>query len=238
MTDREQAICYLKSDLLLHMDMLESIRRGREALLYIDQNGVLLLDQPSGTYMVSTTCEDIAEKILPLIKNAALIECHQKFYAKELAEQSHLYIGPDCYQAVYCKEQRISQEWTGVEIKQLDNTFLSAVKDQYHMIQDDEYLLGRLESGVMYGAFLGKELAGFIGIHEEGSIGLLEVLPEYRRRGIGMALEAHMVNVMLDKGWTPFGQIIEGNAASFSLQKRLGFSIAEQPLFWMTSRPE
>lgn len=238
MTDREQAICYLKSDLLLHMDMLESIRRGRAALLYVDQNGVLLLDQPSGTYMVSTTCEDIAEKILPLIKNATLIECHQKFYAKELAEQSHLYIGPDCYQAVYCKEQRILQEWTGVEIKQLDNTFLSAVKDQYHMIKDDEYLLGRLESGVMYGAFLGKELAGFIGIHEEGSIGLLEMLPEYRRRGIGMALEAHMVNVMLDKGWTPFGQIIEGNAASFSLQKRLGFSIAEQPLFWMTSRPE
>lgn len=238
MKDQEQAISYLESDLLLHMDMLESIRRGRAALLYVDQDGVLLLDQPSGTYMVSASREAAAEKMLPLIKNAELIECHQKFYAKELAEQSRLYIGPDCYQAVYCKEQWISLEQTGIKIKQLDNTFLSAVKAQYHMIQEDQYLLGRLESGVMYGAFLEKELAGFIGIHEEGSIGLLEVLPEYRRRGIGMALEAHMVNMMLDKGWTPFGQIIEGNAASFSLQKSLGFSIAEQPLFWMTSRPE
>ena len=42
----------------------------------------------------------------------------------------------------------------------------------------------------MTGAFLDGVLAGLIGIHEEGSIGMLEVLPAYRRRGLGYALEA------------------------------------------------
>ncbi|MFQ7452543.1 MAG: GNAT family N-acetyltransferase [Flavonifractor plautii] len=37
----------------------------------------------------------------------------------------------------------------------------------------------------MLGAFVDGTLAGFAGFHGEGSIGLLEVLPAYRRRGLG-----------------------------------------------------
>ena len=40
----------------------------------------------------------------------------------------------------------------------------------------------------MLGAFVDGTLAGFAGFHGEGSIGLLEVLPAYRRRGLGEAL--------------------------------------------------
>ena len=43
-----------------------------------------------------------------------------------------------------------------------------------------DYVAERLAAGAMTGAFLDGVLAGFIGIHEEGSIGMLEVLPAYR----------------------------------------------------------
>lgn len=34
--------------------------------------------------------------------------------------------------------------------------------------------------GHLFGGFLGDKLVGFIGEHPEGSIGILEVLPEFR----------------------------------------------------------
>lgn len=48
--------------------------------------------------------------------------------------------------------------------------------------------MGRLRAGVMLGAFLRDRPAGFIGLHEEGSMGMPEVLPEFRRMGVARAL--------------------------------------------------
>ena len=64
----------------------------------------------------------------------------------------------------------------------------------------------------MYGMFIDGKPAGFIGMHAEGSLGLLEILPEYRRCRLAFALESYAINRMLEKGWTPYGQIILGNA--------------------------
>lgn len=40
----------------------------------------------------------------------------------------------------------------------------------------------------MLGAYLHEELVGFIGVHDTGSMGMLEVLPQVRRHGIGFTL--------------------------------------------------
>ena len=55
---------------------------------------------------------------------------------------------------------------------------------------------------------------GLPGMHPEGSVGMLEVLPEYRRQGAATALMAAMVNFCLERGCVPFSQIFAGNEAS------------------------
>ena len=62
-----------------------------------------------------------------------------------------------------------------------------------------ETLEERLRSGMMYGAFADGKLAGFIGMHAEGSMGILEVFEEFRRQGIAEALERHLINRILEK---------------------------------------
>ena len=61
----------------------------------------------------------------------------------------------------------------------------------YHLFDDPlPYLRGRAEAGALWGHFTAEgRLAGFLGIHSEGSMGMLEVVPEFRRRGIAQALE-------------------------------------------------
>ena len=97
-----------------------------------------------------------------------------------------------------------------------------------------DYILDRLASGVVYGAFVNGALAGFIGEHDEGSGGMLEVLPQYRRMGLGTLLETYNINMALQNGKTPFGQFFEENSVSRALQRSMGMEVASEPVFWLT----
>ena len=85
----------------------------------------------------------------------------------------------------------------------------------------------------MYGAFLGNRLAGFIGTHEEGSIGMLEVIPEFRGKGIGSELERYAINSAIAKGRYPYCQVKEDNEISMKLQKSLGMEISKTKVYWL-----
>ena len=89
----------------------------------------------------------------------------------------------------------------------------------------------------MLGAYAQGVLAGFIGEHTEGAMGLLHVMPEYRRRGVGFALERAAIRHTMLRGYTPYGQVFEDNAASHALQKRLGMTRSEGPVLWLTGEP-
>ena len=74
---------------------------------------------------------------------------------------------------------------------------------------------------------------GFIGEHLEGSMGLLYVFPEYRRRGYGAALQRHLISKTLEEGYIPFGQVEKDNHASLRLQKKIGMTQSDNLTVWM-----
>ena len=229
----ERAVRFLEKNPLDQIDMLECIQRGNGELLHVDADGVLLRDIPSGTYMLSAETEPAARACVSKLSAADLIVCHQKFYADWLTEAFGLSCSERCHQAAYLRKEPLLEPEGRWSIQTLDESSFSFVRAHYQMIPDDGYIRERLRSGMMYGAFVDGEPAGFIGMHAEGSLGLLEVLPEYRRRGIAYALEAHAINRMLERGWVPYGQVIEGNQPSMELQHRLGLSMAEHACYWM-----
>ena len=91
---------------------------------------------------------------------------------------------------------------------------------------------GELTGGKIYGIFVENKLAGFAGEHEEGSMGMLEIFPEYRGQGLACALETDLINRTLQKGYTPFCQIKEDNRASVRLQEKLGLYPAKEKIWW------
>ena len=64
-------------------------------------------------------------------------------------------------------------------------------------------------------------------------MGLLEVLPEYRRRGLGEALERNAINRALEAGWTPYGQVFCSNEVSRRLQEKLGMEFSDKYISWL-----
>ena len=77
-------------------------------------------------------------------------------------------------------------------------------------------------------------LAGFAGIHQEGTMGLLEVLPQFRRRGLAEVLEVGLIAQQLHRGLLPYCHVRLGNTASEALQTKLGLVFdSRRTLYWI-----
>ena len=232
---RQNALAYLEKDRLGHMDMLEVIRRNQADILYADEDGVLLHDIPSGAWMLSAVDGDMGDRLLSLIPRGEadpLFETHQTFIRDSICRRFHPQHVNECRQAVYTRKQPV-EEPDHLDLRPLDEGDLDRVRAAYHAVDSEEYLRERLRSGSMLGAFVDGGLVAFIGMHAEGSMGMLEVSADHRRKGIGEALERRMLNRILQRGQVPFCQIFVGNEASMALQKKLGLRMAHGKIYWI-----
>jgi tRNA (guanine37-N1)-methyltransferase len=221
---------YLKTNPVLHVMMAESVARGNADVLYDQPDGVMIYERPSNTHMLAAGSAKAAREMLAQIENPSMLTLHDEF---SLAEALARYAFPnfmDCLNAAYFKKE--IDPLPG-DIRRLDLSHLAFVRAHYANVDNDKYVVGRLESGEMYGIYLNGEIAGFMGTHEEGSLGLLEILPAYRRRGLAEALERHVIREQLSRGWTPFAQIFPDNKPSLALHEKLGFAFSEEHLYWL-----
>jgi hypothetical protein len=91
----------------------------------------------------------------------------------------------------------------GADIRKLDRGTEKVVLAHYCTVGDPAYIEKLLREETMYGVYAGDTLAGFAGFHPEGSIGLMEIFPEFRRRGYGAALQRDLANLMLTGDTSP-----------------------------------
>ncbi len=85
----------------------------------------------------------------------------------------------------------------------------------------------------IFGAIEGGRLAGFIGRHHDGNMGLLKVFDGFRRRGIGAELERFMITYIMTFGRVPICDVYVDNAPSIRLQQKLGLTPAKGYTFWV-----
>lgn len=232
----QSAIDYLMRNRMANIDMLEISLLPETEALRCDENGLLLYQD--GLYLLA--CEPgRAASFLPLMtRNLSddqerLIVLRGEELIDPLVRNYGFQVVMDCLHAVYPSKKPLPCSLPeGVEIRPLDLSYVDFVHEHYHMVDDIGYIRERVEAG-MFGAFVAGQIADFIGTHEERPIGLLEVLPEYRRLGLAYALEAHLINRLLAQGRTPFCQVAVVNEPSIALQRKLGMEISSTVIHWL-----
>ena len=227
----DKAIAYLEKNPLLHMGMIEPIRRSTADILYAERDGVLIKEQKSNAYMISVNSFEKGCRLINRISKCSLIAAHQKDMADYIFNKFQLAEKFECVQAVYMDKAKLYIN-EKLEIKQLGQNQAETILDHYDKLSADE-IKELLKMGNLFGGYKNGALVGFIGNHLEGSIGLLNVFPKYRRLGYGTILESYMVKKMLEKGLIPFGQIATNNEESMALQSKLGFQISKDEVYWM-----
>ncbi|MBQ8885501.1 MAG: GNAT family N-acetyltransferase [Clostridia bacterium] len=237
----QQAKVYFEKNKRLFIDMQECVDKGNAELLYAGADGVLLFDKPSRIMMFAADNKASALAILGRFPLRSIGEKHPFIVAH--GEETRLAVEESfgierqtaCYQVVYEKSEPIALKGA-LNFKKAGKEELPIIQREY-ALESPENLERLCAQGKIYCAFLPQEqggaFVGFIGRHPEGSMGLLLIFPEYRRRGYAEELEGYMTNVILSEGRVPYAHIIEDNYKSVNLQKKLGFSVADEKVYWL-----
>ena len=224
---------YLEKDPLLHADMLDALMIDGTAAYYSEEDGVMLRIGEKGPYLISAATEEAMEKMAKLIDGERFFGTIRpfKFLPKFFEIKGNCETEP-CYQASFRSKELLNEpEVPGIEFRPLTEEHLSFVCEHYD--DEGEYMKDRIEYG-MLGAFdESGNCAGFIGFHGEGAMGLLRVLPEYRRRGIAMAFEARLINERIKEGRIPYGHVVVGNEKSMCLQRKMGMEFSDKLVIWV-----
>lgn len=223
----------LERDPIRYMDLAEPIRRGEGTVLTATADGALVAlckyDQNGEHTAFSLVAKDrsSAERLLSqLPSDTQLIFLHEDFSAALAAQMfPELPMSPAFRTAAYLAEKPIPEPETDFLVKNLTMEHFPIFLANY-TYEGEDYFAWLVEHKEIFGAFEGDELMGFIGHHKEGSIGLLEILPQYRRRGLARLLETYITNHDFAMGKIPYCQVFEDNAPSLSLQSSLGMTFS------------
>ena len=97
------------------------------------------------------------------------------------------------------------------------------------------YLEERITKSFSAGIFQKGRLAAWGLTHDEGAIGSLNVLKEFRGKGLGSTVVASLVEQIRAAGKIPFAQVEERNIPALKLCKKLGF-IVDRNVTWLKIR--
>lgn len=225
---------YLLRSPLSHVDMLAVMQRGTAEVIAENDKGVLLYEQISHAYMLSAADKQTALILIENIKQPHLMIVHQDFAVDIAVKCLGLRLIMQCFQTRWpYQHPPIIPANPAFSFHKLEMERAEEAAGIYSHDLDVEYIRGRVNAGEMFGAYSQGELAGFIGIHEEGSMGMLEVLPSFRRQGVGSLLVARLCAYQLSRGLIPFSQFTAGNIASDQLHRSMGFNISEDSVYWL-----
>ena len=237
------------SNKLLHIDMIEFINRGTADLVHFDENEIIIRDIASGAYFHSLINPDMAEESC-LVKSRLCSEkemncliIHQDSMIPVIEGELGMHVSSACRQYVFTRKEKLPIKGlyradgkpmeSGLVIKVLTEEYTDFVVNAYDSVGGDKYVRRRIAGGNVIGAFINENLVGFAGLHEEGSLGMIYVVPSFRNKHIGMALETYLINLELEKGNIPFVQVKLGNNEADKMQEKLGLFGSKTMVFWM-----
>lgn len=207
--------------------LLDFYRRGARVCL-LREDALVLMNDALGVCYAGGGFADVPE-----LRNATLTMVEDRALSEALLAEGAYQQRMVCRQAYYPHAERPPHR-SDLTVRPLTGDDLAFVLHHYHHPGAYEaHIRGRIREG-MLGAEVEGRLAGFIGLHQEGCIGLLEVLPEYRRRGVAEALETAMIRRQLEQGRWPYVHVTVGNTPSERLQEKVGMVFDDRRrMYWL-----
>ena len=230
------ALALLQRDKLLYADMIVAIEQNLATIEYAGEEGVALYYEHMTTYNVAVFGDnhdfffnDFESKFN---KEKDCFVTHDTKSCEIVKEKYSIRRATECYTAVYNKEEFPTPNGN-CKIRVLEEKYIQQTIENYTLYDATEEITENIKKGKMLGAFVNEELAGFIGFHGEGSVGMLYVFPKFRRLKIGSDLLMAQLKLQREKGENTYTQIVTGNVASYKMHERLGFVFSDPTVVWL-----
>ena len=220
----QNALDLLNQDYYLNYPLIYALKHGAE-LVAANEKGVAVYQSRPDFLLLAGP--NPLELVMDLPK-PDLIELCGSHSVRAVAAYFDLEENFECYQYYY-PHHSIESDLPLEPIKPDDLDF---VLEHYHRLEPEE-----LEQAIgeerIFGLRKDGKLFAFIGLHEDHTMGLLHILPEFRRQGWGERLERALTAKVLAMEELPYGHVFTGNDISMRLQEKLGFVRCSDMVYWM-----
>lgn len=245
---RARSILLAQLDPARFLSILEPLKLGRvQVVAAAEDLGVLVRFKREGAFFAAPFGEEAARAMAGMLPVEALVSLPDDRYrplftggAEVDAGRYELWVyegGPSGGERDDSERlQSLAPE--GFTIRPLGPDDFDVVRARYRLLSS-EGIRDHLERGWIRGGYdANGTLVGFIGEHDEASMGMLEVFPETRRRGYAQALEASLIASFKETGRVPYCHVALDNEASKALQRKLGLRRVDTIQSWFGLPPK
>ena len=228
-----------QSDPARFLSISEPLKLGRAEVIAADEDlGVLVRLVRNGTFFAGPLSDTAARIMAGLVPSGSLVSlADDRFLPIFMGGVPRAGRDPNryelwAYEGTSPQVRGLVQMPEGFNIAPLGPDAEDVV-DAHYALMGREGIRDHLARGWVRGGFdADGALVGFIGEHDEASMGMLEVFPEARRRGFAQALEAALIDELLATGRTPYCHVALDNDASRALQAKLGLRRVDTLQCW------
>lgn len=128
-----------------------------------------------------------------------------------------------CVKLYFPNDLQLPESESKIIQLQLESADYIFKHSKYQDFTSIEYIEERIELGLALGIFMDKKIVAWLMTHDDGAMGFLHVLPEYRGRGYARDLTFKMIKLLRSMNKVPFVHIEENNRPSMNLALKTGF---------------
>lgn len=209
------------------------LERGTGKIIEQRPDAIMVFDERSKGLMLACDDASVGEAMLErhLTEEHRLLMISDVALGRAMFKKYDFADGLECFQVAYYSDE-MPEVSGALDIRAAEAEDVPLLTEIYDVLTEEE-MEEIVRRGNLLLGYEGAEMAGFVGEHLEGSIGLLHVMPKFRRKGYAMELENAMIRKNMEAGFLPFGQVEKSNTASMALQKKLGLTQSENTIIWM-----
>ena len=233
MKNIEDILYKLKKDAIKNINMMNFIKNNTIDLIEIEGESILVRGKSDENWnYISSSSKVELEKLIK--------KCDDEEYFAVIEDWMIIYICKDrgidwklsCIKLIFPKEKKLPKiKYKATELSINDSEYIycnSKYKEYTHI----NYIKERIEKGIGLGIYENKKLVAWIMTHDDGAIGFLNVLEDYRKKGYGYSLTLSMIERLRETGEIPFVHIEENNIKSMNLAIKTGF-VKNKRVHWI-----
>lgn len=232
---------FLKKDILdfLHKDRIKNIN----IINFIENNPIHYMEKVGDSVIVkgrsdedwvyiSSSSEKELKTLLEKCKEDDFFVVMDDWILPFMINDSEIEWKLSCIKLIFPEDIQLSD--CKYEIRELtaDDAQYIYHNSKYKDYTSTQYITDRIQKGIALGIYDEEKLAAWIMTHDDGAIGFLNVIPEYRKRGYGYGLTIGIIDRLRKLNKIPFVHIEEDNYKSMSLALKTGFT-KDRNIHWI-----
>ena len=215
-----------------HFALCEFVLGKGAKVLYAENDGLLMFY--AGIHIAFGGKSTGIEKMLDLIESSNCFVCSNESERQAVMKKfKNFSKSKPCYQILYREPYGVKiPENTEVKILPPTDENIDFVTSTYTLGFAREDIKRLMTDFSFFATYTNGEISGYIGRHDEGSIGLLEIMPKFRRMGLGAFLVDYSVKTLLQNGEIAYCNIETSNQKSLNMHLKMGFVPSDKLVYW------